>query len=548
MGVATFAKNVSPQVEAALAEASDLFYQARRDDALQRLRAAAGLLESGATGDDDRIALGELAAVIGIADGKSNGLANEFVVDLANRCGTPRARGALFFHRANSWGGTEEFEYLRRALAEFSRAGDDEGRAATLARMSWPSEDAISPEHRVRLGREAVRLAESTDVEWLIAYCMGKFAGAKMYLGDPSCFEDFPRLAERLVAVADAQTAQVSGLNHINWGLSAFAFGRYDEARRVFTEGRATFVGELWENRFDGGLALVAWRTGQATPPFSASSVGRELTSLARAAHELETARQPDPVLTNNLVSDIANSVQLRWLAAALQAQLRVVRGEPDPTRGLVGIAGEAVAIGARTGWEDAMMVLAEHDPVRAREALERVTGLWPDYPRAVASRQVCEALTSVAPDWGALVGAAAIFEALPEPVTAGRILALAAKAAPTVSDGNALRRRALDLFSKARADRSLATVLRDRSLHRGGSLPRIPEQLAGAPGGGLTAREREVAVLAAEGLTAQEIATQLSISIWTTRHHLQRVRAKFGGVPKRKLGALLAGTMEAEG
>lgn len=58
---------------------------------------------------------------------------------------------------------------------------------------------------------------------------------------------------------------------------------------------------------------------------------------------------------------------------------------------------------------------------------------------------------------------------------------------------------------------------------------------------GALTRREHEIAVLAAKGLTAAEIATELSISVWTARHHLQAVRNKLGGVPKRKLGRLSA-------
>ena len=84
--------------------------------------------------------------------------------------------------------------------------------------------------------------------------------------------------------------------------------------------------------------------------------------------------------------------------------------------------------------------------------------------------------------------------------------------------------------------------VLRDRTLHRGSPHEAIPDQLKGVVTGALTRREHEVAVLAAKGLTAQEIAAELSISVWTARHHVQRVREKLGGVPKRKLGQLLAG------
>jgi DNA-binding CsgD family transcriptional regulator len=57
----------------------------------------------------------------------------------------------------------------------------------------------------------------------------------------------------------------------------------------------------------------------------------------------------------------------------------------------------------------------------------------------------------------------------------------------------------------------------------------------------GLTSREREVAQLAAERLTAQEIAERLFISRRTVETHLARVYAKLGVASKSELARRLA-------
>lgn len=55
------------------------------------------------------------------------------------------------------------------------------------------------------------------------------------------------------------------------------------------------------------------------------------------------------------------------------------------------------------------------------------------------------------------------------------------------------------------------------------------PERDLGDPYGQLTAREREVFHLLAEGLTTKEIARQLDISVKTAENHRARVLAKLG-------------------
>lgn len=83
--------------------------------------------------------------------------------------------------------------------------------------------------------------------------------------------------------------------------------------------------------------------------------------------------------------------------------------------------------------------------------------------------------------------------------------------------------RAAVALFERlgARADAdAAAALLRDLGVS-GRSAPRIA--------GELTAREREVLDLLAEGLSNQAIADRLVISPKTAEHHVGRIRGKLG-------------------
>jgi DNA-binding CsgD family transcriptional regulator len=55
-----------------------------------------------------------------------------------------------------------------------------------------------------------------------------------------------------------------------------------------------------------------------------------------------------------------------------------------------------------------------------------------------------------------------------------------------------------------------------------------------------LTAREREIAALAAGGLTSREVAERLVVSVRTVDNHLQRVYRKLGVSRRGELSRLL--------
>jgi DNA-binding NarL/FixJ family response regulator len=63
-----------------------------------------------------------------------------------------------------------------------------------------------------------------------------------------------------------------------------------------------------------------------------------------------------------------------------------------------------------------------------------------------------------------------------------------------------------------------------------------------------LTARERDVATLAARGVPSKEIAERLVLSVRTVNNHLQSAYSKLGVSGRRQLAAALAGNTDVEG
>jgi DNA-binding CsgD family transcriptional regulator len=544
--LASFAQKVSPGVQRALKNAEALGLRGDAESALSVLReAAAGL---GPNADDDRVAVGELALVISAWSGQVVAC-QAFLEQLVDTVTSPSARGALFFHRGRASQGSDSLEYLNRALDEFTIAGDVRGRAVTLGQLCWPTENGAGPEYRLRVGREALELAVGLNDPWAIAFCAGRLAGCETYLDHPDALRHWRQAAQVLPSSPDSITAEIASLNQFNWALTALGHGSYELAREVINDGKVLAHGRGWARKFTSLDAMLAWRTGDPAGAISAATAARDgdpdnsthIGAIVLCACAVEHEGRPAPALIDEAVAGIAFDEQLTWLATAVQAELRALRREPAPLRDLPHVPGRAWRMRIHFGWEDAVLVMARHDVSLARDALSAMTPLWPSYPRGQAIHDFVGGLVAGHHGYAQLRAAAEGFLALPEPVTAGRALHAAARVAPSVSEGNALRLQALELFAAAGADRSAAALLRDRTLHRGGSTVLIPSSQRRITTAGLTSREREVAALAARGYTAAEIASELHITVSTARQHLLKVRSKFGGVPKRRLTMLLA-------
>ncbi len=544
--LASFAAVVTPRVRPLLREAEALGLRGETRAALDLLIAtAAGFPESAP--DGDLVAVGELAVVVS-AWGSELLDAHPFLEDLAGRVRTSDARGALLFTRGRAGTAAETPEILTRALAEFRLAGDLRGQAVTLGELCWPREDGLSGDYRVTVGREGLVLARQTGDPWAIAFCAGRLAGCETYLDRPTALEHWAQAAQVLPSSPDAVTAEIASLNQFNWAHTAYGHGDYALAARVAREGKLLAHGTTWARKFAAVEALVHWRTGDLDSAATAARLARNgraqmatgMAGIVLGAIALEREGRPDPKVLDDALGHIEFDEQMSWLALSVRATQRVARREPSPLRDLRQALDMAERMGVHFGWEDLVLVMALEEPDEARTALTTMAPLWPGNRRGTAVRIAVEGLVRGADGHELLLEAAERFAVLPEPVTSGRMLHAAASVAPDAATGNRLRRQAIDLFQALGAERSLAAVLRDRSLHRGHDLPAVPASQRLVSTAGLTAREREVATLAAQGLTAQEIADDLHISIGTARNHVLRVREKFGGVPKRKLAQLL--------
>ncbi|WP_431932556.1 helix-turn-helix transcriptional regulator [Nonomuraea jabiensis] len=103
--------------------------------------------------------------------------------------------------------------------------------------------------------------------------------------------------------------------------------------------------------------------------------------------------------------------------------------------------------------------------------------------------------------------------------------------------DGGPLLEAALRLYAAMGADRDLARISR---IMRQNGVPIPYPWRGGRPSHGqtLSSREREVALLAAEGKTNQEIATELFLSRRTVESHISSALRKLGLPSRRELRA----------
>lgn len=460
-------------------------------------------------------------------------------------------RGGIELCRGHTLRGIERRRAYSTALTEFTHAHDARGMALALGWLAQPTEDDDDLSHgfRARLARDAVRLAEQSGDSYAIALTTGHLAACETLLGLPSALAGWRRAAESVPVGTDTLTAHVVGLNYVNWALTATGLGAYQEARRALAEGEWVARGEQWSRMFKALASIVDYRRGalrtaieraesamaeeDSDPPDRATSIG----IVVRAAGTTETDRQPNTVGLRPAVECLTiESEQIAAFARRTQARVRRLHREPQAHRGLAGALDLALRRGRRFGWEDLAVALCETNLPQGRQTLSDLQDRWPTGPRADAARSYVAGLLDGAAGHAALRESAEAFAALPEPLSAGRAFHAAARTAPDASTGNRLRERAVELLESCGADRSMAAVLRDRRLRRTASSPRIPESQRRAPSAGFTRREHQVAAMAQRGLTASEIAAELSISTGTARNHLFRIREKLGGVPKRRL------------
>ncbi|MDQ0994482.1 LuxR C-terminal-related transcriptional regulator [Streptomyces sp. V3I7] len=548
--LASTAPHVSAEIRESLRHAEAIGLRGDPDGALRRLTALP--VDGSGEREQDLVAVADLAALL-MRWGGDGALARRICDRAIERATEPAVRAKLLLARARASESGEAERFQVRALGEFTAAGDARGRALALGRMAFPTDSAEDPanEHRARLGREGLELALRTGDSYVIALCAGHLAVCETYLGRKGALRRWREVVALLPLGLDASTAEMAATHHINWAITAAAFGDYEQAQRALREGRSTAYASSWIRTFDAIQAWALVRAGELDRAAAqAALIGAGPRQWASAVAEMvavacafERSGRLPAVAGDDALALVAaagcHELGHWWLA--LGARIRAARAEPSPCRDLLPALAEVRRKRLRFGWEDVLLALAEIDPHLAAPEAAAMAKLWPAGPRGRAIRLFVTGLTTRRGGHEPLRQAAERLAALPEPITAGRAFHAAARQAPTVAEGNALRVRAIELLESAGAERSLAAVVRDRRLHRGPDRVRVPESQRHQLHAGLTPREHEVAVLAARGLTAQEIADTLGISLGTARNHLLSVRGKFGGIPKRRLARLLS-------
>ena len=204
-------------------------------------------------------------------------------------------------------------------------------------------------------------------------------------------------------------------------------------------------------------------------------------------------------------------------------------RGDLSAARKLVALQAEIVAQDGVFVFEVALL----HDLVRfgdAPAAVSRLEALVDMVDGPLVRAMAAHARGVVDSDPVMLERAMVAFESMDS-------LVLAAETAADLRD---LQLRSGDQRAAAALGQKMAQMIE----RTGGA--RTPSLLRGTGVDPLTSREREVALLAADGLATKEIATRLYLSKRTIDTHLDRIYRKLGVSGRDELPEALGGTVDS--
>ena len=301
--------------------------------------------------------------------------------------------------------------------------------------------------------------------------------------------EQLARAGTEIVASQRVPIAQI--FFAVNLGRVATLQGRVATARRCYAEA--------------AGLAQASHFAGPQRVALSGLAVAHAMLADAGAAAQALADRATGPPFGfRGPEQQLADA----WTAVALRRPAEAAQRFRDA-------AAQAAATGHRIAesWllHDLMRTSEEDTSARLRELADAC-----DSPLVSARARHGAAVR--ARDAGELAGAADDFEAL------GAML-LAAEAAAGAAEA----------FTRA-GDRRAATAAVRRSIElaaacEGAATPGLfrAATVHAAPAAPLSAREREIAMLAAAGIASKDIAERLYLSVRTVNNHLQHAYTKLG-------------------
>jgi DNA-binding CsgD family transcriptional regulator len=412
----------------------------------------------------------------------------------------------------------QAFDTAREAVAVLEPLGPTPELASALSRLAAGRPD---PASRLAVAVRAEEMARALDLPQVVSYALNTAACALHDLGE----EWEPAMRESLRLARATHSDAEAGRAYTNYQVLLISDGRWAELDAITAEGLAyceeqdiatygyclrAAHGEamLARGRWDDATALAQPLVDLRASPVNIVS---PLTVVGLAAARRD---QPDALAALDeavRITDQTEDVEWRLTARLPRAEAHLLAGDLDAARSDLQACLDAPLDGVPPELFGALLLWLR------RLGLEPPPDLPPrDVPPTVGR--------ALAGDWA---GAAAAWDAIEMPYDAAWAL---------LDSGDVdLVREAVDRFDALGTVRTATLARRTLGDLAAGPVRAGARAATRAHPAGLTPREQEVLALVAEGLTDEQIAGRLVLSVRTVHHHVSSVLAKLAVTSRRE-------------